>query len=194
MTQRALSHSWVSPDILTQGAQTTHFSPETISCTSETGSPIQFSCNFDLQQQSPGTFSTLTDIPSYNKPLTNQNGEIPSGFMFSPIEMSGPVRCTADVPSIVFNLSPASDSIDFGGSQQQQLNGFTMDEEEMNLKKNSSIAYDNSDNNHWGSTRSIGFPFSLPLNSPEDWKSNLPWDSPPCPSDMSTSFSTNNYT
>ena len=53
-------------------------------------------------------------------------------------------------------------------------------EDEAGLRKNQGAALDNQ----WGTIQSIGFPFSLPSD-------NLSWDSPACPSEMSTSYSTN---
>ncbi|CBI22222.3 unnamed protein product, partial [Vitis vinifera] len=174
MAQRALSHSWVSPpfpatamtaDILSHGAHCTQFSSENISCTTENGSSIDLCCNNDLQQASPASFSAL-DIPSY--------------------KAINPAACK---PSI----------IDFGGPQQQ-FNGFSISlpedlqgnihtgEEDTGFRKSASAG---QANNPCGNIRSIGFPFSLPSNVADPWKLNLPWDSPPCPSEMSTSYSTN---
>ncbi|CAL5325824.1 hypothetical protein CsSME_00005164 [Camellia sinensis var. sinensis] len=220
MAQRALSHSWISPipettasDIFTQGAHSTRFS-ETMSCTTEIGSTIQLCSNNDLHQVSTASFSAL-DIPSYkpmnptlgkSSPFSVPNGDLPSGFMFSPLEPT--TKNTNDVSSMLFNLSPAligdvnktSESIDFEG-QQLQFNGFSTsspqdmqgsignEEDHMGLRKIPSAGHGN---NQWGSVRSIGFPFSLPSNLPDAWKpSNLPWDSPPYPSEMSTTYSTN---
>lgn len=220
MAQRALSHSWVSSlpdttasDILTQGAHCAQFSSENISCTTELGSVFQICSNNDLQQPSTGSFSAL-DMPSY-KPINPivyesslfppSNGDLTNNFMFSPHEMSGPTKSTLDATSVLLNpaligaVSKPSDSIDFEG-QQQQFGGFSISltqdmqdnmstaEEDAGLRKNPSAI---QDNNQWGTFRSIGFPFSFPSNLPDTWKSNLPWDSPPCPSEMSTTYSTN---
>ncbi|XP_010257331.1 PREDICTED: protein FEZ isoform X2 [Nelumbo nucifera] len=237
MAQRALSHSWVSPlpeptgsDILSsQGAHCTQFSPENISCTTEAGSGLQFGCNNDLQQCSTTCSFPTLDAPSYrssNHPFCKtslppiSNGQLPAGFMFSPVELAGAGKSTVDVASMLLNLSPAimgdaagkvSEHIDFGGAQQQ-CEGFsiTLPQEEMQgnmgavgveetclLRKNSSSnisqVNNNNSNNQWGTVRSVGFPFSLPSNMSEAWKLNFPyWDSPPCPSEMSTaSYSIN---
>ncbi|XP_043726020.1 protein FEZ-like [Telopea speciosissima] len=222
MAQRALSHSWVSPltetngsDVLTQGVHCTQYSSENISCTTAAGSAIQFSCNNDLQQSSCTSFSPL-EIPSY-KPINQtvcktsilpiSNGDLPTGFMFSPLEMPGPAKCTVDVASMLFNLSPAlfmdvskaSESIDFNGPQQQ-CNGLSIilpqemqgnmatGVEETCSRKNSNAS---PTINEWGTVRSIGFPFSLPPTMPDAWKTISPWDSPSCPSEMSANYSTN---
>ncbi|KAK3212715.1 hypothetical protein Dsin_017421 [Dipteronia sinensis] len=212
MAQRTLSHSWVSPlfpeptgsdHILSQAPHCNQFSSENVSCTTEIGSAIQL-C--DLQQASTASFSPF-DIPTssykpfnpaFYKPSLFLAAEIPSNFMFSPLEISGSHnKCTIDASSSML-LNPASENIDFEGSQQvrgfsislpQEMQGHTIIEEddESGSRKNP------QENNQWGSVRSIGFPFSLPLNMPEAWKpNNLPWDSPPCPSEMSTTYSPNN--
>ncbi|KAH9676428.1 NAC domain-containing protein [Citrus sinensis] len=220
MAQRALSHSWISPfpetaasDILNQGARCTQFSSENVSCTTEIGSVIQLCGNNDLQQASTTSFSAF-DIPTY-KPLypplykpslpPASTGDLRNNFMFLPPEFSGPNECTNDAPSMLPNtaifeniIKGSENNIEVEG-QQQQSRGFsisvpqdmqgniTMEEDETaGSRKNP------NDNNNWGTIRSVGFPFSLPLNMPDAWKSNLPWDSPPCTSEMSTTYSTNN--
>ncbi|OAY56805.1 protein FEZ [Manihot esculenta] len=218
MAQRALNISWVSQlsdtaasDILNQGPQSTQFISENISCTTEIGSVFQM-CSNDLQQASSANFSAL-DISSY-KPITTtvdkpslfpvSNGDLPNNFMFSPIEMPAPAKCTIDAPMLVnhdlmVDVNKASESMDYDGSQHQ-FNGFSIslhqdtqgsvgaEDGETGLRKNPSGFHDNS---QWENMQSIGFPFSLPSNIPDDWKSNLPWDSPPCPSEMSSNYSAN---
>ncbi|KAL0450556.1 UNVERIFIED_CONTAM: hypothetical protein Slati_1612000 [Sesamum latifolium] len=109
---------------------------------------------------------------------------------------------------MLFNLSPAlaseacktSESIDFEGPQQQ-FNGYSVnssqvmqasinpEDEQEGFRKNLGIT---NTHNQWGNLRSMGFPFSLPSAVPDSWKPNLPWDSPPCPSEISsTNYSTN---
>ncbi|KAJ7970981.1 NAC domain protein [Quillaja saponaria] len=203
MAQRALSHSWVTsfpeivvlPDILNQqGANCSNYNSEKISCTTEIGTAFQFSSNSGLQQTSTASLSA-SDIQSYN--LTN-------GFMFSSPEVSGPTKCPVDAGSMLYNPvlinydgSKASDCIEFGGPKQQ-FSDFSISEPQQMLGNMGSEAVEESSRKNtgaiqatqqWGTVRSIGFPFSLPLN--DDWKPNLPWDSPPCPSEMSTSYSTN---
>nr|UBT01683.1 NAC transcription factor 79 [Litchi chinensis] len=216
MAQRALSHSWVSPmpeisgsDILSQGP---HFSSENVSCTTQMGSLMQLCGNHDLQHSSTSGFSPF-DFPSY-KPLNPafykpslfpaSSAEIPSNFMFSPPpEISGHNESTIDAsssmllnPALIGDVNKGSENIDFEGSQQvrgfsislpQEMQGHTIDES--GPRKNPGST---QDNDQWGTARSIGFPFNLPVNLPEAWKPNLPWDSPPCPSEISTTYSPNN--
>ncbi|OVA09013.1 NAC domain [Macleaya cordata] len=224
MAQRALSHSWVSPlpettgsQILNHGTNCTQFSSENMSCITEAGSTIQFGCNNDLQQCSATSFTPI-DIPSYKpvnptvcKPslLPTMNGDLPAGFMFSSLDMSGHGKCTVDVASMLLNFPPAllgdtdkgPEDIDFSGTQQQ-YGGFSItlpqemqgnmglgEEEETWLRKNTNTF---NVNDQWGTIRSVEFPFSLPSTLPDVWRSTLAWDSLPCPSEISTSCSTNN--
>ncbi|GAV58112.1 NAM domain-containing protein [Cephalotus follicularis] len=217
MAQRALSHSLVpalpeAPDILIQGAHCTQFSPENISCTTETGSVMHLYSSNDLQQASTASFSAL-DIPSYKPinptvykpyPFSVSNGDLANNFMFLPPEWSGAIRCTADAPmlfnhTLIGEVRKASESIDFEGSAVQ-LGGFSTNlpqemqasirggEVEAGLRSNSGAIHDIS---QWGSTRSIGFPFNLPSLLPDQWKPIVPWDSPSSPSEMTTTYPTN---
>lgn len=219
MAQRALAHSWVSPtpestcsDILSHAAHVIQFS-ENISCTTEAGSAIQFSCNNDLQQP-PANFSPL-NVPSYKsinptlcKPasFSISNMEIPAGFVFSPLDMSLPDKSNIDVASMLPSFSPVvlgdvskdPPSTYFGS--QQQYNGLAINspqemsenmqagEVETSMSNNTDVSHMN---NQWGTARSFNFPFNLPPNLSDTWKTNSPWDSPPYPSEMSTSYSTN---
>ena len=212
MAQRVLSQSWVSPlpeitesDMfsVSQTMNANQFGLENISCTTEAGSSIQFSCNNGFQQQTSGINYTPLDVTPYNKPNNPMNlrsypfpvssTDISTSFMFSPSEMPLASMLLNLSPSILGEVEKSSASIDFG--QPQQCNGFTVDlpsdilgggEEE---KKNSCTVVNN--NNQWGNMRTLSFPFSLPPNISDEWKLNFPWDYPPCPSEMSTSFSTN---
>lgn len=207
MAQRALSHSWVSPlpestalsNTFNQGSNSiaAHFSPENISCITEAGSTIQL-CNSD--------FSTLDQCHPY-KPITNQTvSKVPviptsltdmsTNLIFPTIDnMVGTPRSTAEVSSMILNLSPDSyagdvakvtDTVDFVGSQQQ-LNVFPISlaqnviaEEQLELRK--------SQNQQWNSMRSsIGFPLNLPYLISNS--GTLSWVSAPCPSELSTSYS-----
>ncbi|KAL5805557.1 hypothetical protein ACOSQ4_028290 [Xanthoceras sorbifolium] len=208
-------------DMLSQGPHCTHFSSENVSCTTEMGSVMQLCGNHDLQQQASTASFSAFDIPSSYKPLNPSafykpsllfpasNAEIPCNFMFSqPPEISatGHNKCTIDAssmllnPDLIENISKGSENMDFEGSQQ--VRGFSISLPQEMQGHNTIVEDDEScsrknlgstqDNNQWGTVRSMGFPFSLPLNLPEAWKPNLPWDSPPCPSEMSTTYSPNN--
>lgn len=212
MAQRALSHSWVSPipetiaaDIPNFGLHSTHLSSETLfSCTTDIGSATQLCNTYDLQQVSTAGFSPL-DVPSYkpmNPPLTKTSPFLTGSF--SPLEMSDPTtKITPGFSSIFCNLPPAiigdvsknCGSIDFN-EPQRQLNGFSVSsqdmqvcigggEDDLGLRKYSSERHDS---NRWGNIRSFVFPFTLPSDLPDEWKPGFQWDSPPCPSEMSTTY------
>ncbi|KAL6139734.1 hypothetical protein ACLB2K_058036 [Fragaria x ananassa] len=182
MAQRALSQSWLSPlpeptssGFLTQCPQ---FSSENnISCTTDLGSAIQFwSNNNDLQHQQASTYSAFDALsykPNFNPALVGEN--IPNGFMFTPIEMSSPPNFNHALVGDLSNNN-TSGSIDFDGSQQQQFSGFSTSLAQDQNQENTNTSLANNTNSHWGTIRSIGFPFSLGSDDP---------------SDMSTSYSTN---
>ncbi|KAK6129245.1 hypothetical protein DH2020_036954 [Rehmannia glutinosa] len=177
MAHRALSHSWAaplpettSPDPYTYTAYQTHFNSENISSTT-TDNEFQ-------------NFSTL-NIPSYKSisTITSKPSEYFPGF-----EGPSNKNTTVDLTSMLFNPNPG-----FEGPQQQ-FNGYSDNssntlqasvngEDEFRKNQNSATNI----HNMWENIRSMGYPFSLP----ESWKPNLPWDSPPCPSELSsTTYST----
>ncbi|KAA8529430.1 hypothetical protein F0562_033771 [Nyssa sinensis] len=208
--QRAISHSWVSPilpetttsDILiTQDCHSSQFS-----------SAIQFGYNNDFQQSSITSFSPPLDVPSHQ--VSNiSNGDLPTSYTFSSLETSGSKKyCSVDASSMLLNMSSSifgdfdraiNDSIDFCGLQEQCNNGFSMistlpqeilqghashGEEETALIKDPNVFhfYDQC-----GTIRSLGIPFSLPLTMQDPWKLNSLWDSSHCPTELSSTFSTN---
>ncbi|XVE83788.1 hypothetical protein DITRI_Ditri16bG0115000 [Diplodiscus trichospermus] len=219
MAQRTLSHSWINSlpetaasDAIHQGALFTQFSSENISCTTRIGSAIQLCSNSELQQGSTASFSVL-DIPSYKSfntatinrpsPFPVPNGDLHNNNndnMFSRLDMSGSPKCTVDAasmllsPHLIPDVTKASESIDF-----QQDSGFSISLPQ-DMQGNAGVEENaegtrkyldaTSDDSHWGTIRSMGFPFSLSPDVPDSWKRNLPWDSPQCPSEVSTTYST----
>ncbi|MBA0856610.1 hypothetical protein Goshw_000831 [Gossypium schwendimanii] len=205
MAQRALSHTWISS--LNHGAACSQLSSENISCTTEIGSPIPLCSNGELQQDCSAGFSAL-DILSYKSfhqtvyrpsPFHVSNGDLHNNMMFSQLDnMSGSSpKCTIDTSSMLLSpplISNAPASTDFRGQQHQygnfsisspqdmQGNGGEVESEEGTRKTSDSIP----DYSHL----SMVFPFRLSPNMPDSWKPNLPWDSPQCPSEMSTTYST----
>lgn len=206
MAQRALSHSWVSPlpettsvcDMFNQGSNVmgSHFSPENISCTTEAaGSAIQV-CNNDLQipTSSPASFSTLDQYKPITNPTVSKVSVIPTSLTDFSNNLIFP---TAEVSAMLLNLSPAfttdiakiTDSIDFGGSQQQQFNGLPMNLSQHIIEAEDQLGFRKSQNQQWNNIRSIGFPFNLPPSVSNS--GTLSWDSATCPSELSTSYSSN---
>ncbi|XP_020083440.1 putative NAC domain-containing protein 94 [Ananas comosus] len=215
MAQRALSHSWVSsfpatnePEMFfnPQVSLGSQFGSENFSCITETASSVQFSCSKSSHEQDQLLPTTLTqpsfDASSYrpminileSKPCFNPQPsvEMPTSFTFSPFEMPIQPKSTMDVASLLLNITPtiltdvekaSANSIDF--SQPQECNVYTTS---LPVEVNGDTCTIN--NSHWGTTRTINFPFNLPTNLPDEWKTNLTWDSPPCLSDVSTNYST----
>ncbi|GMJ04147.1 hypothetical protein HRI_004083900 [Hibiscus trionum] len=201
MAQRALSHTWMPSlpeslpsDILHRGA----------SCTTEIGSTMPLGSNGELLQRCAVGFSAL-DVPSFRSfhqtvdrpsPFHVSNGELHNNLMFSQLEnMSGSSsKCTADAssmlltPPMISDINKSSASTNFGGQQfwiglpqEMQGNGSVAESEEGTAKNSNSIP----DYNHL----LMGFPFRLSPSMADSWKPNLPWDSPQCPSEMSTTYS-----
>lgn len=216
MAQRALSHSWVSPMLPAIGASDM-FTQGTAHCVqlgqTERGSAVHLCTNSDLQQQQQQQQTQQSTIsfsppdhtlpyrpisPAASKPpfFPFANGEIPSGFMFSPAEASGNSKSTLDEASMVLNPAMIDGSqhqfsgflISLPHDVQEKLDAEEEEEEDLAILKRATGAA--QANNQWGTIRSIGFPLGLPPAN-DAWKPILPWDSPPCPSEMSTSFSTN---
>ncbi|XP_057521229.1 putative NAC domain-containing protein 94 [Amaranthus tricolor] len=206
--QRALSHSWVSPplpetatvsDILNQGSNLigSHFSSENISCTSEVAKSSIQVCNnnHDLQNpiSSPLSFSTLDHYKPISDPTVSKLSVIPTSFTDLPNNILFPT----EVSAMLLNLSPAfttdaaklTDTIDFGRSQQQ-FNGLHLSLSQ-NLIEDDPFGFRLSQNQQCNGLRSMGLPFSSPscvTNS-----GTLSWDSAPCPSELSTSYSSNRF-
>ncbi|XP_047952853.1 protein FEZ-like [Salvia hispanica] len=134
---------------------------------------------------SPDAF-TFTHFPSDNDPsfsaktstLTSANGDYFSSgnLVFSEATTN---KNTADMTSVYLNQPPALHHHFNGGYSAIEASI----EGEEDQRKNPSV---------WENIRAMGFPFSLPPAAAEEAVVNLPWESPPCPSEMSsTTYSTN---
>ncbi|XP_059295261.1 putative NAC domain-containing protein 94 [Lycium ferocissimum] len=203
MANRALSYPWInplsevaSPEVFNQSA-TAHFGSENVSSITENGSVLHLSSNNDLLQGASNVpsykaINSMVSRPSY---LSSPNTDISCNFM--------------DANSMFFNtslglitdISKNSETIDFEG-QNQQLNSFSissssqemqrsisMEDDEAGLRSNQTSINDNI--TQWENIRSVGFPFSLTTSLTDEWKPSLSWDSPSCPSEISTTYSTN---
>ncbi|QCD92588.1 hypothetical protein DEO72_LG5g655 [Vigna unguiculata] len=192
MAQKALSHPWISQlsgsmvsDMFTQGAATNH----------HLGSPaIQF-CEDkqDLNQVSNNEINTnftASDIPSY-KPIDSITVPKPSpqipvsdDFLF----YTEHTKCTLDASSM---LSPNPDYITFEEPNQQQYSGFSTNLPHFIQQQNMSTETVTKEQQDWETIgRTTGFPFTL-LPPYDSWKSSsVVWESPSCPSDISTTYST----
>ncbi|XP_021721499.1 putative NAC domain-containing protein 94 [Chenopodium quinoa] len=206
MAQRAITHSWVSPltettaacDMFNQASNLigSHFSPDNISCTTEgANSSIQPCNNNNLQNttSSPVSFSTLDQYKPITNPTVSKVSVIPTSFADLQNNLIFP---SGEVSAMFLNLTPAftsevgkiSDIIDFGGSQQL-FNGLPMNLSQNIIEADDQLGYRKNQNQQWNSIRSIGFPFSLPSSVSNS--GTLSWDSAPCPSELSTSYSSN---
>ncbi|XP_060193126.1 putative NAC domain-containing protein 94 [Lycium barbarum] len=201
MANRALSYPWInplsevaSPEVFNQSAT---FGSENVSSITENGSVLHLSSNNDLLQGASNVpsykaINSMVSRPSY---LSSPNTDISCNFM--------------DANSMFFNtslglitdISKNSETIDFEG-QNQQLNSFSissssqemqrsisMEDDEAGLRSNQTSINDNI--TQWENIRSVGFPFSLTTSLTDEWKPSLSWDSPSCPSEISTTYSTN---
>ncbi|KAI3467353.1 hypothetical protein Pfo_024016 [Paulownia fortunei] len=194
------------------------FSSSTTTMANKTNSPLQFSFCNDIEQSSIASFSPTHFPPSkpiYHMenrpcPVSISNGDnLNPSYTFSSTETSEPAsKCAInDASSLLLDMSTSilgdfgkgSENVDFSVFQEQ-CNGFsaTVPEdmqgnlghgEEAVLVKGQNVG---QVDDLWGTIRSIGHPYSFPLSLPDEWKSNSLWDSSSCPSELSTSYSTNN--
>lgn len=213
MVQKALSQPWISQlpgsmvsDIFTQGANCNNqFCSENISCTTEVvgSSSIQF-CGKNQEQPhqvvsnaNTNTSFSASDINPPYKPINSsstisKSSQIPvsdgdlADNLFYTLEATGPTKCTVDVGSMLSN----SDYIGFEEpNQQQQYSGFSISLPQ-DMQANIGTEIIGAEEQGWRKNqletvgRTIGFPFSLPPN--DAWKAPLAWDSPLCPTEMST--------
>ncbi|TKY50266.1 putative NAC domain-containing protein 94 [Spatholobus suberectus] len=185
MAQKALSHPWIPQlpgsmvsDMLTQEL---HQVPNTIN--------TNFSASDVIPTYKPINTSTVSK-PSQ---IPVSDGDLADNFIFY---NTGPTKCTLDASSM---LSPNPDYIAFE-ELNQQYSGFSINILPQDMQQNISTetgakeldkGTEVEQFNQWETIgKTTGFPFSLP---PYDaWKaSSVAWDSPPCPNDMSTTYSTN---
>lgn len=211
--QRALSNSWVSPDLpaannttLTSENLTTHYHASTSATTTPT-------CNNDLPHS-----STTNPTPNFDLPLYKAYNQMASGagYTFFGQETADYqlTKCNIDTSSLLFNMSSSmfgdfekvSECLDYKGIQEQYANTcFPISlpqvhenighggENFMALLKESCLNVIPFDDQLGANIRSSsGLPYIMPLSMSETWRSSFFSDSSPCPSDqMSASYSTN---
>ncbi|KAL3840591.1 hypothetical protein ACJIZ3_025182 [Penstemon smallii] len=210
-TQRALSHSWVSPvfDNITTTTTATisdminphsmnniQFSSSYITMANKTNTsvPLHFGFYNDVLEQSSiaSTFSPL-NFPPCNNQMENNNLTTSYTNTISSLSKETASKCGAinDASSLLLDMSTSIFG-DFGN-----INGFlTHEDMQGNVIGNGEegvLVKDQSLDEEWGTIRSFVPNSSFPLSYPEALKSNLlMWDSSsPCPSELSTSYSTN---
>uniref|UniRef100_A0A7N0V4Q4 NAC domain-containing protein n=1 Tax=Kalanchoe fedtschenkoi TaxID=63787 RepID=A0A7N0V4Q4_KALFE len=203
--QRAVSHCWISPtspDNLKptkcggQSSQLTSAEPNIISMTPKPTSP-NFPFSYDTlshqQQHSCATSFSHPDL-SYNKSIT-PTSHIPNNLIFPPHDNSSISSSMA-----LFNVSPspmtfqefskaaASDGSELTEFPSTLLQALLHEEEHHlpELRENASCGANSDDT--WN-LLNPGFGFSVSDPASElAWRSNLVWDSSPCPSEMSTNY------
>ncbi|XP_071707859.1 protein FEZ-like [Rutidosis leptorrhynchoides] len=167
--QKALSHTWISS-------------------LPESNNPL-----YDVSRFSP------FDVPSYT-PINQTALKLSpfsfsqSGFMFSTVDISEPTtkKATSDhIAPVLFNLDTDllvdtnSNSESMGLSEpQQHFNDYS--------PRDMQGCIDIGDyEEHEKDQTTTAFPFSLPIAVTDDWNLNMPWDSPTCLSEISTTYSPN---
>ncbi|KAI4314162.1 hypothetical protein L6164_027097 [Bauhinia variegata] len=137
--------------------------------------------------------------------LPISNGDLTTSLTFSsPLETCTlTAKPSVDVSSMLLNMSSSvlgdfgkvSEGMNFGGFQENGHNGNypmpllrELQGTLGNVDDNSMVKINHNVNVARGdvqeletAVRSIGFPYSLPLNIGEAWKSNLLWDASSCP-------------
>ncbi|KAI3452838.1 hypothetical protein Pfo_009501 [Paulownia fortunei] len=187
-----------------------HFSSSNITMASKINSPLQFGFCNDIEQSSIASFSPLHFPPCKpvyqmeNKPcqLSSNGVQLNTSYKISSTETSEPApKCAiTDASSLLLDMSTSifgefvkgSENMDFS-TLHEQCNGFSATatenmqgnlchaEEAVLLVKDQNVG---QLDDQWGILRSMGYPYSFPLTLPDAWKSNLPWDSSPCPSEL----------
>ncbi|KAK1379599.1 No apical meristem (NAM) [Heracleum sosnowskyi] len=211
--QRALSNSWVSPDLpvannttLTSQNLTPHYHTSTNGNTTPT-------CNNDLRHS-----SITNPTPNYfDLPIHKAYNQMASGYTFFGQETADYqlTKCNTDTSSLLFNMSSSvfgdfekvSGCLDYKGIQDQYANtcfpisSIPQVEEHIGhegenfmalLKESCPNVMPFDDQLGVNIRSSLGLPYILPLSMSETWRSSFLCDSSPCPSDqMSASYSTN---
>ncbi|KAL8471580.1 hypothetical protein ACS0TY_029000 [Phlomoides rotata] len=133
------------------------------------------------------SYTQFTPENQFHHPILSPLNYFPENIAFSPPEeVSGTSnKSTVDLTSIFFEACKNSE---LEPPQHQFNGGYPLPVIQAN-NNGDDDRKDQSIHNMWDNIRSIGFPFSLPA---AEWKPNSPWDSPPCPSEVSsTTYSTN---
>ncbi|KAL8532500.1 hypothetical protein ACS0TY_008915 [Phlomoides rotata] len=187
-TQRALSHSWISPSFDQTTTTTTTTSHHAINNPpnltnfhfNSSNTPLQFDFSNDhvIQQSSFSNFSPLHFPPNnqFSYKIPDQTFEAP------------PKHAVQDASSLLLEMSTSifglkgSEDVEFS-ALNEQCNGFSMQENAPGVKDGDQNVGEFEDD-EWGVIRS--FPMSLS-------EACLLWDSSSnCPSELSTCYSTNN--
>lgn len=208
--QRALSNSWVSPD-LPAANNTTVTSEMTPHFHTSNNTTTTLTCDNSLQHSSLNNPTPNFDLPLYKAYNQMASG---AGYTFFGQEIADYqlTKCNSTDTSLLFNMSSSmfgdfekvSECLDYKGIQDQYANTcFPIISPQENigqggenfmalLKESCPSVIPFDDQLGVNIRSSIGLPYILPLSMSEMWRSSLLCDSSPCPSDqMSASYSTN---
>ena len=147
--------------------------------------------------------------------LPFSNGDLSNSLVFSsPLETSNNnnAKSTMDVSSMLLNMSSSvlgdlsntsegSTTTSFGGLQEhcsgysipllREMQGIIGNQYDNALVKfNNKVNVPRVDDQDLETLRSVGFPFGMPFNIGDAWKSNVHWDTSSCPCDVPSSYST----
>ncbi|XP_051145374.1 putative NAC domain-containing protein 94 [Andrographis paniculata] len=197
-TQRAVSQSWISPAIFdTPTSDIMNLPPVNsihLSSSNITMANLQFDfCNGVEQQSSMASFSPLS-FP-LNKPVHHMESKL------SQVSESAPKYGTSDASSVLLDMSNSIFE-DYNGkgcsededpsTLHQQCNGLISTIVTGNVQVEIPPGNVAQFNEPWGSIRPVGYTYNTPLMSlPEAWKTGFLWDSSPCPSELSTNYTSN---
>ncbi|KAD5961091.1 hypothetical protein E3N88_12564 [Mikania micrantha] len=129
-------------------------------------------------------------LPPNPSHLLIPNTGLPSGFMFSTMDASGPTaKMTSDEGPILINLDTnilgdaRNTSGNMGFGEPQQFNDFSMNSPQemqgsIEIGDHEGPLRLTSDDHEWVKVQTSGFPFSPPSTVPDDWNHDMPWDSP----------------
>jgi hypothetical protein len=125
--------------------------------------------------------------PLYRLPISNdQDLNLSTVSLFSsPLETSCN-KTSMDVSSLLLGMSSEGTTSNYiNGLQDHYNNGYPF---MANIIPNVNVP--NVDEQELETVRSIGFPFTMPFNIGDAWKSSLVWDTSSCTSDEPSSYST----
>ncbi|XP_073300256.1 NAC transcription factor 29-like [Primulina huaijiensis] len=201
-TQRAISNSWASPvsDTNPVLVNKIEFSSSNVTCSDKTKySPVGFSFSgSDVQQLSVASFS----IPQPCKLVYDQMEYKPNQASIFHGDTSDPVsQCTINDTSnslLLENISRSmleyfdtgSDITDFSTLSEQchHISAVFAEDAQGNLGQGEELMQTHVEQ----FDVNMGFSYSFPSSLGDAWRSNLLWDSSPCPSELSANYSTNN--
>uniref|UniRef100_A0A7N0UJQ2 NAC domain-containing protein n=1 Tax=Kalanchoe fedtschenkoi TaxID=63787 RepID=A0A7N0UJQ2_KALFE len=208
--QRAASHSWVSPAspdyLMPAGGQSSQFSSTERSIISMTPKPSpNFPFSYDTflhQQQSCGTAFSPPDLGYYKSinstshiPSTKVEPSILNNLVFPPHDNSGISTMLFNISSSLttaeeLSIAAASDSSEFTDFPSSLPQGLLHNNEHhlSELLKHENGSYGGANIDDAWNLLHPGFGFNVNNPPSEASKSNLVWDSSPCPSEMSTNY------